>query len=98
MQRDLDTKILQRWIGRGCPIKCPARYPELSTFDSFLCGSVKDFLFSVEISSLSHIQERSRRPIEGITTQTIGKVWKNKHTRINRAVTVIGGHIKQGNI
>lgn len=91
----LDTKLPQRWIGRGGPIAWPPRSPDLTPLDFFLWGYVKDFVFSEEITSLSHMKERINQAIAGISTETLEKVWKNMNSRINHVVRVNGGHIEQ---
>lgn len=94
----LDEKLPHRWIGRGGPIPWPPRSPDLTPLDFFLWGYVKDFVFSEEITSLSHMKERINQAIEGISTETLEKVWKNMNSRINHLVRVNGGHIEQYNI
>lgn len=98
VRRYLDTKLPQRWIGRGGPISWPARSPDLTPLDFFLWGYVKNYVFSVEIQSLSHMKERIKQAIEAVSTETLEKVWKNINSRINHIIRVEGGHIEQDNI
>lgn len=41
---------------------------------SFTLGYVKNYVFSVEMTSLSHINEMIKQVIKGISTETLEKV------------------------
>ena len=72
--------------------------PDFTPLDFFLWGYVKNYVFSVEIQSLSHMKERIKQAIEAVSTETLEKVWKNINSRINHIIRVNGGHIEQDNI
>lgn len=98
VRRYLDTKLPERWIGRGGPIAWPPRSPDLTPLDFFLWGYVKNYAFSVEIQSLSYMKERIKQAIEAVSIETFEKVWKNINTRINHIIWVSRGHIEQYDI
>lgn len=57
-----------------------------------------DFEVAAEKSSVSCLQERIRQAIEGISSQTLDKVWLNMHARMHYTVKVNGGRIDHDNI
>ena len=91
----LDRKFGDRWIGRGGPVAWPPRSPDLTPLDFFLWGHVKDQVYSVRISSLTHLKTRITQTLNRISTATLTKVWKNTQTRLDYVVRQNGGHIEQ---
>lgn len=43
---------------------------------------VKDFVFSVEKTSLRHMEHETEQVIQGISTQTSEKLWKSISARL----------------
>lgn len=91
----LDTKLPQRWIGRGGPISWPPWSPYSTPLHFLLWDYMRDFVFSLERTSLSHIKQMIKQEIEGISTETLKKVCKTVISRINHVVSVNSEHILQ---
>lgn len=70
----LDTKILWSWFRRETSTAWPPRSLDSARLHSFLCCFVKGFVFSAEVTSMSHMNERIEQEVEGISTETLGKV------------------------
>lgn len=66
--------------------------------DLFLLGYVKGFVFSVSISSLSHMEQRTKQAIECTGTQILEKIWKNMSARTTYVLRADGGHAEQGDV
>lgn len=54
-----NKKLLQLWIGSEGPIPWPPKSPDVTALDFFLWDYVKNFVFTEEITSLSHVKEIS---------------------------------------
>lgn len=60
-------------------------------------GLCERFVFSFEILSLSHMRQKTKRAIQGISTQTLKKLWKNMKAKMVFAAGANGEHIEQDN-
>ena len=59
MVRDwLDEKFPDRWIGRRGPFDWPARSPDLTPCDFFLCGYLKDVVLRVPSATITQLQNQ----------------------------------------
>ncbi|GBN26469.1 hypothetical protein AVEN_167765-1 [Araneus ventricosus] len=47
----LNATYGQQWIGRGGPVLWPARSPDLTCLDYFLCGYFKSLVFETPVNS-----------------------------------------------
>ena len=55
----VDEKFPARWIGRGSPyVKWPARSPDLTLPEFFLCGFVIEQFYSTPVHDLTDLQQR----------------------------------------
>ena len=92
----LSRKLGNNWVCRG-PIDWPARSPDLTPYDFFFWGSVKDKVHSERIKCLEHIKTRIRQAISRIDTAPVSNAWKNINTTINYIVRQEGSHIEKFN-
>ncbi|GBN64717.1 hypothetical protein AVEN_201404-1 [Araneus ventricosus] len=54
----LNATYGQQWIGRGGPVLWPARSPDLTCLDYFLCGYVKSLVFETSVNSAEELIAR----------------------------------------
>jgi len=47
----------RQWIGRGCPVRCPARSPDLSRLDFWLWGYLMTSVYLEPISDVEVVQQ-----------------------------------------
>ena len=90
----LNERFPDAWIGRGGPIPWPPRSPDLSPFDFFLWGYIKNIVYAEKIRNIQHLQERITSAIENVTRDMIQKTWQEIefHLDISRATN--GAHIE----
>ena len=50
----------EKWIGRGSPVACPPRSPDLTSPDYFLWGFVKERVMAVAPTTPDDMKERIR--------------------------------------
>lgn len=72
----LNAKALQRWTGRGSLIASPLRSADLTALN-FSWAYLKDFIFAVEMTSLSHIHQMIKREVKFVSAQMIQEVWED---------------------
>lgn len=75
-----------------------AKVTAVDPFRIFLVGSLKDFLFPVQITSQSRMEEKIKQAIECILPQILEKMCTNTSARINQFSTVNGRCVEQDNI
>jgi len=61
VRRFLDATFQNRWIGRDGPTPWPPRPPDITPFDFFLCGCVKDKVFSTPVPDITNLKTRNNR-------------------------------------
>lgn len=54
----LDARYPQRWIGRGGPVKWPARSPDLNPLDFFFWGHMKSLIYESPVNSAEDLVAR----------------------------------------
>jgi len=54
----LDATFPNRWIGRDGPTPWPPRSPGITPLDFFLCGYVKDKVFSTPVPDITNLKSR----------------------------------------
>lgn len=94
----LETKLYLRRIGREGRIAFPPWSLNMNPSDLFARDYMEDFVFFVEIASLSRIKLTIKQAIECISTRTLQMEWKNMNSNINNVVSVNGGHVEQDNV
>ena len=90
----LDTKLPNRWIGRGGPIPWPARSPDLTPCDYFLWGYVKDRVFQELPNSIPELKTKIRQAIATISQDTLLKVYQNLENRLSFVTRQNGDHFE----
>ncbi|GBN11466.1 hypothetical protein AVEN_275425-1 [Araneus ventricosus] len=74
----LDTTFPQRWISRGAVMAWPPRSPDITPFDFYLWGYVKQHVYSERINDINHLKQRITDVIHSVTPDVLtlcGKNW-----------------------
>lgn len=71
VRRNLDTKLLQRWIGMVGPIIWLTRSPDLALLDIFMWGYVRAYIFSGQIKSQSQMKIWFAQAVAAERTETL---------------------------
>ncbi len=72
-----DRKFPGRWIGRRGPFDWPARSPDLSPFDFFLWGYLKDIVFKTPSTTITELQDRIKTACEEIQEDVCRKACRS---------------------
>ena len=90
----LDNKRLENWIGRGRPVEWPARSPDLTPRDFFLCVHLKEKLYTTPVGYIEDLKSGIRRDCRCIRSSVLKKVWDNLKLRLNVLENFSGRHIE----
>jgi len=71
----LDAAFLYRWIGRDGLTPCPPRSPDITPLD-FLCGYVKDNVFSTPVADITDLKARITDAFATTTEYMWEKTWR----------------------
>jgi hypothetical protein len=96
----LFIELPQRWIRRAggegnCLAKCPPMSPDMTPWDFFLWGYLKDRVYVPPLPQ--NLEERKRRIREATTTVTEGmlqRVWQEFDYRVDICRVTRGSHIE----
>lgn len=93
----LNEEYPDRWIGRGGPIRWPARSPDLNPLDYFLWGYIKNYVYrqtmADEAATLQLIQDTARI----ITPEILGASTRAFEHRLLNCLNCNGSHFEQFN-
>ena len=92
MRNHLNVTYPNPWIGRGRPVPWPARSPDLTPLDYFLCGSMKSMVYGTPVTSEEDLIARIHGAIQSLTRQPhlIGHMCEAQHRR-RRLCNHVGG-------
>ncbi|KAK9506996.1 hypothetical protein O3M35_008833 [Rhynocoris fuscipes] len=68
----LHVKFSRKWIGTIGPVSWPARFPDLTPLDYFLCGIVKDNVYQSEDLKMRIVPacgEKTPEVLQNVTTE-----------------------------
>lgn len=82
VQRFLDGKLPDSWIGRGGPPTRPASSPGLTPLDFFLCGYVEEKLYHIPCPSLSQSKRRISFAFPSVRSETVQNVFTNAQAQL----------------
>ena len=75
---DLSRDIFgDNWIGNYGPENWPARSPDITPPVFFVCGCVKDRVFTILVNYVIQLKRRITGAIRSITQGIFNKVWKD---------------------
>lgn len=90
----LDASFPHRWIGRGGPIRWPARSPDLTPLDYWLWGDLKQRVYATKPGTLDELRQRITDEAEKITAETRKKALLDFPRRLRACLENEGGHIE----
>ena len=90
----LNERFPDAWIGRGGPIPCPLRSPDLSALDFFLWGNIKNIGYAEKIRNIQHLQDRITSATETVTRDMIQKTWQEIEFRLDVSRATNVAHIE----
>jgi len=77
----LNAAFPNRWIGRDGPTPWPTRSPDITPFDSFLWGFVKDKVFSTPVPDITNLKARITDAFATITEDVLENTWRETDYR-----------------
>jgi hypothetical protein len=83
-----------RWVGRDGPIPWPPHSPDITPFDSFLWGCVKDTVYKTPVTSLDELKLRIVAAIETVTPQMLENTCRETEYRLDILRATKGAHIE----
>lgn len=86
----LNEKFPNRWIGRGGPIKWPARSPDLTPPDFFLWGYLKDIVYKKRPSTCDELRSQIEQACAEIGKDMIARACQSVPSRLNRCLELEG--------
>ena len=65
----MDEKFPGKWMGRGGPMRWPARFPDLTPCDFFLWGFIKFKVYGTSPNGIPQLKERITAAFGKVTVQ-----------------------------
>lgn len=90
----LDEKFPGRWIGRGGPMRWPARSPDLTPCDFFLWGFIKSKVYGTRPRDITELKERITAAFDEVTVEMRHKTMQEYRDRLERVIETDGHHIE----
>ncbi|KFM73162.1 hypothetical protein X975_05258, partial [Stegodyphus mimosarum] len=76
VRSSLNDHFTRRWIGRGRPIPWPPRSPDITPFDFFLWGFVKDNVYRRRVSNMDDLKARMTTAIASLDAGMLAGTWR----------------------
>lgn len=95
--RDTLTAVYHdRWIGRGGPVKWPARSPDLNPLDFYLWGHLKQLVYGADIPDQETLHRRVMEACETIRHHpgVFERVRQSMIRRVHACLEARGGHFE----
>ena len=70
------------WIGRDGPTPWPPRSPDITTINFFLCGYVKDKVFSTPIPDITNLKARVTDAFATVIEDMLENTWRETDYRL----------------
>ena len=94
VRRFLDTTFPNRWTGRDGPTPWPPRSPDITPLDFFLCGYVKDKVFSTPVADVTNLKARIKDVFATITEDMLENAWRETDYRLDVLRVTKGAHVE----
>lgn len=91
----LDDHFGGKWIGRGGPVRWPARSPDLTPIDFFLWGHIKNIVYRIPPTTADDMKIRIRDAFRGIDADMMRNVHRSFQDRIRLCQQHDGRHFEQ---
>lgn len=93
-RRLLNRKFPGRWIGRGGPVRWPARSPDLTPMDFFLWGAVKDAVYQHAPTTPEDMKQRIIAACTAIKEETVARSRASFIRRVTLCMQANGHHFE----
>ncbi|GFU90912.1 DUF4817 domain-containing protein [Trichonephila clavipes] len=96
----LNITVPNQWIGHKEPpdkacIALPPRSPDLTPWDFYLWGLIKDYVYVPPLpSDISDLRHRMEADVARISSDTLKKVWDELTCRLDLCRVMNGAHIE----
>lgn len=90
----LDNAFPGRWIGRGGPIRWPARSPDLAPCDFFLWGHLKNNIYKTTYDNLDSLRNKLQEECRLISPEQFANVTQGFYNRVGYCLAQNGGHFE----
>ena len=90
----LDATFPNRWIGRDGRTPWPPRSPDITLLDFFLCGCVKDRVFSTPVSDITNLKARITDAFATITEDMLENTWRETDYRLDALRATKRAHVE----
>jgi len=85
--------ISKRWIGRDGPTPWPPRSSDITLFEFFLWGYVKDKVFSTPVPDITILKARITDAFAAITEDMLENTWREIDYRLDLPRETKGAHV-----
>jgi len=89
----LDAEFPNRWIGRDGPTPWPPRSSDITLFDFFLWGYVKDKVFSTPVPDITNLKARITDAFATITENMLENTWRETDSRLDVLRATKGAYV-----
>ena len=83
----------ERWIGRDGPIPWPPRFPDITPFDFFLRGYVKNIVYRTKVRYVGDLQ-RIIEALDTVTVDMLARTWLEIECRLDVLRATDGAHVE----
>jgi len=90
----LDATYPNRWNGRDGPTPWPPRSPDITPFDLFLWGYVKDTVFSTPVADITNLKARITDAFATVTEDMLENTWREIDYRLDVLRATKGAHVE----
>ena len=90
----LDATFPDRWIGRDGPTPWPPRSPDITPLHFFLCGYVKDKVFSTPVPDITNLKARITDAFATITEDLLENTCREIDYRLDVLRATKGAHVE----
>ncbi|KAL3272786.1 hypothetical protein HHI36_014246 [Cryptolaemus montrouzieri] len=82
VRKHLNHVFPNKWIGRGGPVRWPARSPDLTSLDFFLWGYIKGMVYQIPSTTQLDMRQRILDAFQSVSPQMLSRVQRSFLRRI----------------
>jgi len=90
----LDATLPNRSTGRDGPKPWPSKSPDITPLDFFLCGHVKDKVFSTPVPDIANLKARITDAFAAITEDMLENTWREIDFRLDVLRAIKGAYVE----
>ncbi|KAJ4438057.1 hypothetical protein ANN_13996 [Periplaneta americana] len=83
------TDLIETYVGRTGPIRCPPRSPDLTPLDFFFWGFIKDRVYATKPRIIPELVERIEHTIQVVTPDMLTRVHEELIRRLHLSESLI---------